>query len=349
MSLATDLLQTLSEEQTEEGSILIVDNFQRTINIPKSITNLGVESDDDINRLYFSVPRYYGEFDLSEFIPHINYMNAKGDGDVYPVEDLETTEDAITFSWLVDRFAFQYPGTVKFNVCLKKYSNDVVVKEFNTTPASLPVLQGLETSESAVENAPPGVLNTILIRLHAIEAASGLGRDGYYTVIRVSETDDGIVLTLINNEGEIVTTLKHGKDGYTPVYKQDYFTDAEQAEFKGEILDTARQYIDNWAPKGTTITLASTKWSSNKQTVTISDVTTYSVVIVSPDPDAANYSSYVDNGIRCISQSEGFLVFHCESIPSGDITVNVAVYYSVDDMTGGLVVTDDGQGNVTIM
>lgn len=350
MSLATDLLQNLSENPTEDsGTVLVVDNIHRTISIPKTITNLGVESDDDVRRLYFSVPRYYGEFDLSEFVAHINYKNAKGGGDVYLVDDLETTEDAITFSWLVDRFAFQYSGEVKFNVCLKKYSGDTVVKEFNTTPATLTVLQGLETGESAIKNSSPGVLDTVLMRLYAVEAASGLGQDGYYTVIRVNETDDGTVLTLINQDGEVKTILKHGEDGHTPVYKEDYFTDAEQAEFAGGILDTTRQYVDNWAPKAVTITLTAAKWSSNKQTVSVSGVAADSVVVVSPDPASANYSAYVDSEIRCISHSEGSLIFQCESTPSSNILVNVAIYYSVDGTTGGLVVTDDGQGNVTIM
>ena len=347
MATAEELLAMTSDNPSD---ILTVNVNTRVISIPATINILGVESDDDVKRLHFSIPRHYGEFDLSEFVTHINYKNAKGGGDVYPVDDLAVEGDNLTFTWLVDRYAFQYAGDVTFSICMKKYSGDTVVKEFNTTPATLPVLEGLETSESAIKGAAPGVLDTVLMRLYAVEAASGLGRDGYYTVIRVNDNADGVVFTLVNQEGETITMVKHGRDGYTPVYKRDYFTDDEQAAFKNELMNNARQYINNWAPKSVTVTLAAAEWSNNQQAVVVEGVTIDNVVVVSPDPDDDNYSTYVDNEIRCISQSENSLVFQCGSTPSADVAVNVAIYYSLDDVTepGGLIVTDDGMGNVTI-
>ena len=62
----------------EDNSMLIIDNDLRTIMIPPSITNLGVESDEDVLRLYFRMPKMYGEFDLSSFFIRINYINAEG-------------------------------------------------------------------------------------------------------------------------------------------------------------------------------------------------------------------------------------------------------------------------------
>lgn len=347
MATADELLAMTSDDVSD---ILTVNVNTRVISIPATIKLIGVESDDDVKRLRFSIPRHYGEFDLSEFVTHINYKNARGGGDVYLVDDLNASEDTITFSWLVDRFAFQYAGDVTFSICMKKYSGNAVVKEFNTSPAKLPVLTGLETSAAAINGADPTVLETVLMRLYAVEAASGLGRDGYYTVIRVSDNADGVVFTLVNQEGETVTMVKHGRDAYTPVYKRDYFTDDEQAEFKNEIMNNARQYIDNWAPRPVIVTLAAEGWVDNQQTVLVDGVAADNVVVVSPDPDNDNYSIYVENEIRCISQSDNALVFQCGSTPSDDVTVNVVVYYSVDDVTepGGLIVTDDGNGNVAI-
>ena len=134
---------------------LTVDLYSRTISIPASIKHLGVESDDEVHRLPFSMPRYYGEFDLSEFKVRINYVNAKGEGDVHEPEDVEIGDNDITFSWLVGRHAFTKVGTVEFNVCLKKYSEEnslIVAKEFNTTPTSLSVLKGLEITEYITSN-----------------------------------------------------------------------------------------------------------------------------------------------------------------------------------------------------
>lgn len=347
MASADELLAITSDNPSD---VLTVNVDTRIISIPASISILGVESDDDVKRLQFSIPRHYGEFDLSEFVTHINYKNARGGGDVYLVDDLNASEDTITFSWLVDRFAFQYAGDVTFSICMKKYSGDKIVKEFNTSPAKLPVLVGLETSASAIDDSNPTVLNTVLMRLYAVEAASGIGRDGYYTVVRVNDNTDGVVFTLVNNENEIVTMVKHGRDAHTPVYKRDYFTDDEQAEFTNEIMNNARQYINNWAPRSVLVTLVSEGWTDNQQTVVVNGATADNVVVVSPEPDDDNYSTYMENEIRCVSQSEDTLVFQCSSTPTDDIFVNVAVYYSVDNVLdpGGLIVTDDGRGNVTI-
>ena len=135
-------------------NILTIDLNARVINIPKGITNIGVMSDDDVLRLNFSMPRYYGEYDLSEFQMQINYLNAKKYGDVYKIEDAVVDTDTITFSWLVGRYAVTYVGEIRFNLCFKKYDTtdtSVVIQEFNTTPAALPVLEGLETSEAIVQ------------------------------------------------------------------------------------------------------------------------------------------------------------------------------------------------------
>lgn len=348
MATADELLAMTSENTSD---ILTVNVNTRVISIPATLNLLGVESDDDVKRLQFSIPRHYGEFDLSEFVTHINYKNAKGGGDVYLVEDLEVSEDHLTFSWLVDRFAFQYAGDVTFGICMKKYSGSNVVKEFNTTPAKLPVLEGLETSASAVNGSSPGILDTVLMRLYAVEAASGIGRDGYYTVIRVSDNSDGVVFTLVNQEGELVTMVKHGRDAYMPVYKRDYFTDDEQAEFKNEIATQLTSYVNIWAPKVTTITLRVDGWNDNELEVDVPGVAADSMVLVSPDPAGSNFETYANCGIRCVSQAADSLTFNCASVPIGDILVNVAIHYSTDeiDQTTDLVVTDDGKGNVTIM
>ena len=135
----------------ELGDVRLTVNLNtRTITIPDSIKNIGVESDDEVFRLPFSIPRFFGEFDLSQFKLRINYLNAKSEGDMYEPEDVEILDQELTFSWLIGRHAYTKAGNVEFNVCLKKYSTEnpsEVVKEFNTTPSSLPVLKGLETTE----------------------------------------------------------------------------------------------------------------------------------------------------------------------------------------------------------
>lgn len=152
MSQAEALLNTLTVDQApEDDGVLVVDKYFRTISVPKSIPNLGVEHDDSVLRLHFRVPRYLGDIDLYTFSPRINYSNARGGEDVYDVNDAEVNGDSIEFSWLVGSIATALKGTTKFNVCMKLVdSNNVILKEFNTTPASLPVLEGLETQDTVI-------------------------------------------------------------------------------------------------------------------------------------------------------------------------------------------------------
>lgn len=348
MATADELLTTTVEKT------LTADLNTRIISIPSSIRTLGVEADDDVHRLQFKVPRYFGEFDLSEFKTCVNYENAKRGGDVYPVDDVTITDDdSITFSWLVDRFAFKSAGDVKFSICMKKYDGEEVVKEFNTTPATLPVLPGLETGKAAIESNP-GLLDTVLMRLYAVEAANGIGQNGYYNVIKVTENSAGVVFTIVDQDGNTTAIVKHGidgEDGHTPVKGVDYFTPDEQTEIETTISAQAKEYINNWAPKYVTLTLASASWTDNTQTITIAGVTADNPVFVGPEPSNANYEAYNDAEVRCVSQAESALTFQCGSTPSTDLLVNVAIYYSADDVAsaGDLTVTDDGKGNVTIM
>lgn len=156
MATAAELLAGV----VEVDRTLVIDSAFRTINIPSSVPTLGVEHDDDVLRLNFRMPRYVSNTDLSGFTVRINYINAQGESDVYTVKDVVVGDQYITFTWLVGPTAVRYKGNTKFNVCaktLKANGTDddgntvyIVDREFNTTIATLPVLEGLEVDESIV-------------------------------------------------------------------------------------------------------------------------------------------------------------------------------------------------------
>ncbi len=168
---------------------IVIDDNLRTMTIPEDIVLLGVESDDDVNKIPFQMPKEYCGYDLSTFEARINYMNANNEGDIYIVEDLEVDGDdpsKMNFTWLVGRNACMYKGNTQFIVCLKKFADDDsgdVVQEFNTTVYSLPVLQGLETTE-AVEQQNADIIEYILNR---IEQAGVIDPDDYYTKQEVQQ------------------------------------------------------------------------------------------------------------------------------------------------------------------
>lgn len=348
MATAEELLMRTTAV-SEEIEVLTVDMNTRLISIPATLRVLGVESDDDVKRLHFSLPRHYGENDLSEFKPHINFENARGGGDLYPADDLNVVDDKIEFSWLVDRSAFKYSGDVNFSICLKKYDAEgIVEKELNTAVATLPVLKGLETSKEVVENNP-SAFDVVMFRLYAVEAATGNGREGYYTIAKVEENSLGVTVTIIDKNGETAAVVRHGIDGYTPIKGTDYWTDEDKAEIKIETNTHAEEYINDWAPKTEQITLYADGWTDNSQTVEVIGISDNNIVVVSPDPDYDNCRVYSNCYIRCVEQSNGKLRFEYTYPPSVNVFVNVAIYYSNSaPLHNSITVTDDGDGNVTI-
>lgn len=77
LSGASIISDTGSTEVIEVDKKLYIDFDTRQILIPDRIHQLGVESDDDVKKLTFSVPKMYYDCDLSTFNIYINYMNAK--------------------------------------------------------------------------------------------------------------------------------------------------------------------------------------------------------------------------------------------------------------------------------
>lgn len=205
------------------GESLIVDVENRDIHIPDSITHLGVESDEDIMKLLFDMPRFYGDIDLSEFEININYKNANGYGDVFKVEEIVVGEELISFSWQIGRYVTAKAGNVKFNVCLKRYDaseSDGVGQEFNTSPVELPVLQGLETGGSFTESYP-NLYENLLSRIKYLEgliSAGGIGGGGIHTI-----TGRWVLKSPVNLTGAVMAdavrnaSIKTGTDYDTPI------------------------------------------------------------------------------------------------------------------------------------
>lgn len=166
-------MATADEILSGSLDVLSIDWDTRLITIPSTITNIGVESDDDVLRLKFTAPRYYGDLDVTTCKIFINILNANLEEDRYEVTDMEVSpddEDTVTFSWLVGRFAIQYKGNVNFVVCMKKINiYDIVEKELNTTRAVLPVLEGLEPD--AIIAKYPDAIQEWMDKLEAKEDA----------------------------------------------------------------------------------------------------------------------------------------------------------------------------------
>lgn len=166
MTEAEKLLQetksaVVAETQTED--ICVIDSDMRIIDIPEQFKVLGVESDKDVRAMQFRVPKTYKGTDLSAFTISVNYQNARGTKGRYIVTDKKVSGDQIEFSWTVGKTATVYRGDTRFIVCMRLTGSDgVIKKEFNTTLATMTVLEGLEVDNPVIEQEEKDIIAQLL-------------------------------------------------------------------------------------------------------------------------------------------------------------------------------------------
>jgi len=73
----------------------------------------------------------------------------------------------------------------------------------------------------------------------------------------------------------------------------------------------------------TTVELPADRWAENIQTVTVPEVTASAHVLVAPDPASAGYQAYLENGVRCVGQGDGCLIFQRDCTMDDMLVVNV--------------------------
>lgn len=272
------------------GTIVINDDL-RTMQIPSTITLLGVESDDDVNKIAFQMPKEYCGYDLSAFEARINYMNANGDGDIYIVDDLAVDGDdpsLMNFTWLVGRNACAYKGNTKFIVCLKKFDGtNTVVQEFNTTVYNLPVLEGLETTE-AVQQENADIIEYIL---QLINSAGIVDFTNYYTKAEVN----ALLPTKLPNP-EKLTINGTEYDGSAAVELTINATSEFQAEASGVLV-----HVEDAAEIANNI-ISISAYDSNDDPLTGIEVALTNRNLFRPDAIPDQYST---NGITFVKQADG--------------------------------------------
>lgn len=79
-------------------------------------------------------------------------------------------------------------------------------------------------------------------------------------------------------------------------------------------------------PTSTTVTLTTSGWSSNTQTVTVSGVSAdESAQLIMPVPALASQTAYYEAGILVTGQAANSLTFTCQNVPTEDLTVYVVM------------------------
>lgn len=189
--------ELLAGSMTEVEQILTINWESRTIDIPRTITNLGVEHDDDTKHLKFKAPRYYHGTDLSEFRVAVGYWNADEEPDVHYPKDIVVDDSTLTFTWVVGPHAYVKQGNVEFLVYMLTTNADGATEQrVGTTSHFLPVLKGGDPGQTVGEYHYDAITSAVLAGLQMAQ-----------------DTD-----------------LK-GEPGYTPVKGKDYFTEDERNDF----------------------------------------------------------------------------------------------------------------------
>ena len=158
MSVVDDILTMDSAE-----SRCSINGDTRDIIVPDEYHIFGVESDENVTRIPFICPKIVGDnVDLTGYSLYINYINGAGLGGIYVVDDVVTSGDNITFSWLLSRNVTAKAGTVSYIICAKKSGTDTkVTNEWNTKIATGTVSSGIETYDTVVQQSSD-VINKLL-------------------------------------------------------------------------------------------------------------------------------------------------------------------------------------------
>lgn len=147
MSETNALLEALETGTINTTPVFNIDPVTRIIDIPENFL-LGVESDEESQRLDFICPKIVGNgIDLSTLELRINYKNENSPVRYDECENVSVSTDfpdKLTFSWIPSREVTEFKGITKFTVCAIKRNGVEVTNEWNTIPATGIVAEGLE-------------------------------------------------------------------------------------------------------------------------------------------------------------------------------------------------------------
>ena len=152
---------------------------------------------------------------------------------------------------------------------------------------------------------------------HSTGAVGGVNRTPY--------------LDFETGNGKVVREIMDYDAGYATVS----FYDVENDDFVmiSGLLDPVddvdaanKSYVDSKSPTSVAITLTTSAWSNNTQTVTVSGVSASETAqLITPVPAIASQSAYYEAGIMCTGQAANSLTFTCQTVPTSNLTVYVVI------------------------
>ena len=175
-----DLLYKIQDENFPSLAVLLpssekifeVDLATRKIEAPDF---LSVELDHKAETIYFKVDRFFDTTDLATTACVVQYVNAEGQGRLYPVPfyDVETFsgDNKIIFPWVIGGEATKAAGDVKYSIRFYKIdeTGQYFTYNLNTVFSTSRVLHGMDVSDVEDYDYPAEVIENIYLRLNRLE------------------------------------------------------------------------------------------------------------------------------------------------------------------------------------
>ena len=204
MSTVDELFETMSESSGGVTDVCVIDPSTRIIDVPSMYKELGVVSDEKVNRLRFACSKIVGDnVDLTNYNLYVNYQNAAGELNAYLIDDVaimqETQGHMITFSWLLSRHVTEAPGTVHYIVCAKKSDGINTTNEWNTKVATGIVIANDIEPVKEIEEQNADVIEQILSRIDVLENGSG---SSVSLGIKGAEIGDPVRIKSVDSNGQ---------------------------------------------------------------------------------------------------------------------------------------------------
>lgn len=131
--------------------LINIDWDTRTVTLPSAYSSyISVLTDHRAATLYFSADRYFDDVDLSKLTITVEFVNAKGEGRIYPVVDYDLSDpEKVIFGWKIGYEATKYAGNIQFMVHV--FSVDPATHKYtyslNTQPCSARILKTIDLDD----------------------------------------------------------------------------------------------------------------------------------------------------------------------------------------------------------
>lgn len=185
--------ETLAEAKEH---LISIDWNTRKVELPSAYQSyISVATDHRASTIYFESDRFFDNVDLAKLNIAIEYVNASGEGRVYPVVDVDyiTDPEKLMFGWNIGYDLTKKSGTVRFMVHIYEINPETkkYVYSLHTQPCAATILKTLDvTTEIGVEDTyglEANEVEALFGRITALEKKAvvwydliGTPDEGYY-------------------------------------------------------------------------------------------------------------------------------------------------------------------------